>query len=76
MGTNRTTWDTQDEIKFINNIGTWVPGRKSLNTKLELLENYFKTSKERNFSKNINKEEIIKHLKNLIEIEKKKVKKK
>ena len=49
MGTNRTTWDTQDEIKFINNIGTWVPGRKSLNTKLELLENYFKTSKERNF---------------------------
>lgn len=71
MGTNRTTWDTQDEIKFINNIGTWVPGRKSLNTKLELLENYFKTSKERNFSKNINKEEIIKHLKNLIEIEKK-----
>lgn len=74
MSTVRTTWNTEDEIKFVKYIGSWGYSntRKSMFSRLVLLEKYLKSSiKRTTFGKDVDKPRLIAFLWSEIDKEKK-----
>jgi hypothetical protein len=76
MTETRTTWNTEDEIKFVKHIGTWgfAKTRRSEFPKLTLLEKYLHSSiKRTTFGKDVDKKRLIYFIESEIDNEKKRL---
>lgn len=67
-----TSHSTENEIKFINNLGTYRPKEKRRETREELLDRYLSSCSKRVNWGNIDKSECIKFAKRELKAEMKK----
>ena len=68
----KTSHSTENEIKFINNLGTYRPKEKRRETREELLDRYLSSCSKRVNWGNIHKSECIKFAKRELKAEMKK----
>jgi hypothetical protein len=60
---NRKKWGTKEELKFIDRLGTYTRFRYARKSRKELLEGYLEGCKSRDDWDSVDKEIIIKHVK-------------